>query len=333
MINSSSQFIRSIKKASFGCLFVFAWSFVQNSVAQSIEELELFDFGTIAIPDNGSESVLYFPRSLRNSSVSGSLAVVSVGTPGRYRLSGLTPSTSVEVTIETDLLVNELADASRTLSVTSYDLDDRFVTNVFGELELQIGGTLETSGTGGTYPDGPYSATTRLLATYWVPNAGQYVTDVFNIDMLVQVKTSFSLKESVGLSFGTLFARSAFEDQASLTLAPDGKFTFSNPGKTRLVILSKPQPGIIVVSGAAPNQSVNIELPTADVLLKSSRNPNGPHFIVSQFASIPERVGKTNQEGLLEIQVGATLSTQSTDGVSVYPAGTYEGVYELRVSY
>lgn len=323
---------RHFKEAPLGCLFVLLLGLPFCVLAQSVEELEPFQFGVLAIPSNSDVSVIELPRSGRNIVVTGSIVVVSSGVPGRYLLSGFPENTPIEVSANDTELLYAGAGGSERLKIVQYDAAD-VVTNNQGEAEIQLGASLQTTGNANFYEDGPYLSSTQLLLTYWESSIGEYVTRGFNIDIESEIRTGFSFEESKVMSFGTVFARATADDQAEFRLEPGGKFSLINRGDARFVSLSDPQPAVLTVSGAAPNRKLTIDLPEADILLRNTEESSAPYFILNQFVSAPSGAGRTDEEGILEIKLGGTLSTQLTSEAVVYPMGNYEATYDITVSY
>jgi len=89
----------------------------------------------------------------------------------------------------------------------------------------------------------------------------------------------------------------------------------------------------MAISGAAPNRQLSIDLPTSDIQLRNAEEPTAPYFILSDFVSSPSGTGRTDEDGVLEVFLGGTLSTQLTTEEVVYPAGTYQATYDITVSY
>lgn len=311
-----------------------AWLLALSPVraATEIEELSVFDFGTIAITGNGSVSVLEFPRSGRNLNVIGDIVVVAVGQPGRYRLTGFPPNTNIDVEIDDITLSAGGTGIPELLSVGSYDTGS-VRTNELGEVEFQLGASFSTSGNGGSYEDAPYSGNAQLRFHYWEPSLSDYVTVSENVTFAGEVRSSFELTEADRLNFGVLYAVGTPDDQASLRLFPDGRRDVTNAGNARIVSLTQPTPGVVAVSGAAPFRELDITVSATDVLLRHTQAPAGPHFILNAMATLPDQSGRTDEFGALEIRVGGTLNTQITATEVVYPAGTYEGTYTITVSY
>lgn len=327
-----SDIWKALKGAPVGCLLLVCAFLPLSARAQSVEVLDPFTFGVLAIPSNSAVSELELPRSGRNVVVTGSIVLVSLGQPGRYLLSELPANMPVEISAnDVDLTYAGVA-GSEALQVDQYDTTDT-VTNALGEAEIQLGAVLRTTGNGNLYEDGPYFGSTQLFLTYWQSDMGQYVTKGFTIELEAEIRTSFNLEETAALSFGTVFARATPADQAEFRLATDGKFSIVNPGNARFVSLSKPQPAVLSVSGAAPNRELAIDLPESDIQLRNTEEPEAPYFILNNFVSLPSSTGRTDENGLLEIFLGGTLSTQLTAEEIVYPAGTYEATYDITVSY
>nr|WP_281494804.1 DUF4402 domain-containing protein [Marinobacter sp. S6332] len=147
-----------------------------------------------------------------------------------------------------------------------------------------------------------------------------------------EVRSSFGLDQITPLQFGTLFAKTDPDHQASLRLLPDGRITIINNGDAKLVSLGVPAPARLLVTGAAPNRLLSIAVDASEIKLKLPGNPTAPYFTLTALETSPDSAGHTDRSGQLEIAVGGTLSTQKTQK-QVYPAGAYEATYSLTVSY
>lgn len=320
------------QEASWGCLFFAFMLSAPVMAAPVIEELVPLDFGVLAITANDSVSTFTFPRT-GNVAIEGTVVLVEKGQLGRYFLSGFPPNTSIDVEADNTDLTAGGTGTPEPLAAGSYDFND-LRTDDFGEAELLMGGTLSTSGNGGTYEDAPYSGPTQLRFRYWQPEEEAFVTNTLNIDLLGEVRTTLAIEEVQVMHFGTLFARTTPDDQASMTLSPGGAVSVSNPGDARIVSLSTPSPGALLITGAAPNRDLIVEPDSADVVLERQTNPAGaPHFILTGLSSDPQGTGRTDENGVLEILVGGTLNTQATADTLVYPSGVYEGTYQMTISY
>jgi hypothetical protein len=298
-----------------------------------IEPLQPLDFGTLAIPANDSIGAFTYPRSGHNASIEGHLVRVAPGMPGRYALSGFPADTLLDVTLEATTLTAGGSGIPEPLQVVSYDVGE-LRSNALGEAELVLGARLTTTGNGGVYQDAPYHGTTVLRLDYWHPDEKAYVFSVETIDLKAEVRSTLAVEQVSALNFGTLFARATPDHQARLTLAPNGAIDISNPGTSRFVSLSRPEPAVIRVSGAAPNYLLQITPQASEVQLRHTQNPLGsPHFILDPLVTSPAGSGTTDANGELVIRVGGTLHTALTPTVQIYPSGTYQGSYELTVEY
>lgn len=321
------------QEVSRGCLLLFLLLIPSSLWAQIVvDELEPFDFGTLAIPSNTAVSELVFPRTGRNLTIEGDIVLVERGTTGRYLLSGFPPNVSIELEVDdTELRAED--GLTEPLDIDQYDAND-LVANEAGEVELQLGGRLQTSGTGEPHEDSLYTGSTTLRFEYWEPEQGDFVTSSANIDLATEVRTSINVEEAQALHFGTLFARTSADDQASLTLSPEGGIEISSPGASRLVQLEPPEVGVLQITGAAANVDLAIEADSGPVLLEHSESPgSAPHFVLDPIKTSPEESGRTDGDGFLEIRVGGTLTTEETAETTVYPEGVYQGTYEMTISY
>lgn len=324
------------KEAPARCLFLLLLSgfSMPSSAAPAIEELNVLDFGALAITGNNSKSTLQLPRSGRNLVIIGSMVLVAKGEPGRYRLTGFPPNTNIELDIGKATRIVSDSGIARPVSVHSYDTG-RVRTNEAGEADFQLGAFFSTSGKGGSYEDATYKGSAEIRLYYWDSSVSKYVTESDKLDLRVKVRSSFALDESEPMMFGTLFAEGEPDKQASFRLFPDGRRKIENAGMARILSLSPPQPAILAISGAAPNRRLTIAVdePATDIIMRHKNNPAGPHFILSDIETSPSSNGRTDDTGELEISVGATLKTEKRSPSFVYPAGTYEATYSVTVSY
>jgi len=329
-----SATVNAMKKGvPLRCLFFLGFLSIQPvTAAPGMEQLSALDFGTLAVVSNGSVSTLELSHSGRVIAVTGGLVVVAEGAPGRFRLTGFPPDTVIDVTADEAFVSAGGTGLPERIKVADYTTA-RIQTSAAGEAEVQLGASFSTSGNSGSYEDAPYTGDTQLRFDYWDPGAGTFVSFGRTIDLVGAIRSNLQLSESTGLNFGTLFAQGASNGQASLKLLPDGRVDISQSGDARLLSLSKPLPAKILVSGAAPDTELTIDLQSSDVLVKHSANPTGPHFVLGDMTASPSDSGRTDQDGFLEISVGGTLSTQLTAGTVIYPAGSYEGSFSLLVSY
>ncbi|MDI9244470.1 DUF4402 domain-containing protein [Marinobacter sp. CHS3-4] len=317
---------------AFLCLVFLLLLYVPRSnAAPAIEELAPLDFGTVAVPDNSLVSSLSLSRSERIQ-IEGAFILISSGTAGRLRLTGFPANVGVEIDADLAELDIEGATISERLSVTAYDFGD-IRTDSNGSVDIFFGGTIETSGNGQAYEDGPYDGTAQFRFTYWNPDINDYsvVSDQFSF--AATLSTGLNIESVQSLNFGTIFARTTNADQASIILSPGGGLGIDNPGDSRIVSLSDPEPGLISIVGAAPNRELSVVPDATDVLLVNGAEPSAPHFVLSDITTLLSNEGRTDSDGYMEIRVGGTLTTEQTDTTIVYPDGTYEGTYIIEISY
>lgn len=291
-------------------------------------------FGTIAIPENSSV-LTYDVRPSGNMRVDAGIIVAAPGAPATFRLTGFPPNESISVSVPDVVLVRTTGGFTPTFEVIQFSASP-LITDSLGQGLLHLGATLSTSGTGQNYLDGDYRPSVAVSATFlfWSPEEGAFVTRNQTFDIGVDLRTSLTLEEQQPFSFGTLFARSEPGHTASLQIAPNGAYSVSESGSARMVSIVAPRPGVIRVSGAAPNYDVAITLQSDPVTLRRSGAPvSAPGLVVSDFVSSPAGVGRTNDQGQLDIRVGGRLSTELTPAPYVYPQGVYTGTYTLTVTY
>jgi len=318
-------------------LFVttFIWTLTSSPAYSQplIEELQRLSFGTLAIPSNTSVSRFTFPSTSNNTVIEGQFVLITRGAPGNYRLSGFPAFTPLNVSLDPTTLTATGLGLSESMTVDNYDVSQP-TTDALGNAELTLGARLNTSANGNGYADTSYSGTTTLRVDYWQPDENAFVFNSRIIDLEAQLRTTVALNEEQQLHFGTLFARTSTSEQAVLTLSPSGTYTVSEPEGTRLVVLVRPELGVVKVSGAAPFNNLTITPQSTDVLLRHAEFPeNAPHFILSTIVTSPDTTGRIDENGELLISIGGTLRTELTASSVIYPSGEYEGTYELTVSY
>lgn len=301
--------------------------------APLIEEQQSLDFGTLAVTANASVSRFTYPYTDNNLNIEGQLVLVQRGRPGHYSFSGFPANTPLTVSVTSTTLSAGGTGTPELLTIDDFSFAE-LTTNAQGEAELWLGGRLSTSGNGGDYVDAAYSGSTQLRVDYWQPAVSDYVFNTLIIDIDAAMQSTLSLTEQQPLDFGTLFARTSTTAQATLSLSPSGTYSVSEPDGSRLVSITKPQPAIVLVSGAAPSYNMTITPQAGDVLLQHTVSPgSSPHFILSDLITSPDGIGRTDENGELLINIGGTLKIEQTPSVEVYPAGVYEGTYQLTVSY
>jgi hypothetical protein len=301
------------------------------SAAPDIEELSFLSFGTLAVPDNSSVSTYTFSRSGRPT-IEGSVIVISPGSTGRLRLTGFPQNVGIEIDADLAALTAGGTGVPEPLMVISYDFGE-VRSNAEGSVDVVFGGTWETSGNGGTYEDALYLDTAQFRFTFWNPDINDFAVVSKIVNLETTLSTGLNIEDVQSLHFGTLFARTTADDQASLTLSPQGEIALNNPGEARLASLSQPEPGIVMITGAAANRELSVVPQSGDVLLENAAEPSAPHFILSALVTALSNGGRTDDDGNLEIRIGGTLTTEETGATTVYSAGRYEGTYTVEISY
>lgn len=297
-----------------------------------VEEVQL-DFGELAVPDNAAPvKTIRIPVA---GQVDADVGIIQVSGParGQYRLSGFPPNTRISVSASNASLT--AGGLGRPPLFTFTDLaSNEPLTDDFGNADLIITGSLETSATKQGYPDAPYEGTAIIELSYWSPKFERVVPLTEVIDLKVRVSTALDLTELDSLRFGRISAATGTTgDQAELVLAPDGSYAVKSATQARIVPLNGQAPATILVEGAAALYDLEISVQASPVFLTHQNLPGAPKFEVTDFTTLPAGTGRTDRDGQLEIQVGATLKTEETDFAKVYPEGNYSGSYNLTVQY
>ena len=196
-----------------------------------------------------------------------------------------------------------------------------------------MAGELSTSATGESYPDAPYQTDVIIELSYYSADADGVVSVTETIELNVEAATGLDLIEESVLDFGRLAATAAPGVQASMVLSPDGTVTTSNSGAARVVAISGSSPALISVQGAAALYDLVISVQSTPIYLTHETLPGSPRFEITDFKTIPAGIGRSDRDGNLEIQVGATLNTEDVTPSQAYPDGNYSGTYILTVEY
>lgn len=302
------------------------------SAAPVVEEEVRLDFGLLAIPENSAPA-----KSLElpvTGAVESDPGIIQIAPPvrGQFRLSGFPPNTRISVTSSSANLTAGGQGQPPVLEFTDI-VSNEPLTDDLGAADLVIAGTLITSATGQGYPDAPYEGSAIVEVSYWSPIFEQMVSQSESVEIRAGVSTALDLSEVNRLSFGRIAATAGTDGQASLILEPDGDYRAVNTSDARIVPLNGASPATILVEGAAAFYDLIIQGPTGSVFLSHENLGSAPRFEVTDFVTLPSGTGRTNRDGQLEIQVGATLKTESVVSARAYPEGIYSGTYELTVEY
>lgn len=298
-----------------------------------IEEERRLNFGLLAVSSNSAVSRFNVPRTGSNITIEGQFIMIDRGTTASFRFSGFPAFTDLSINIDNAVLIAGTSGIPESLSVDNFDFS-ALTTDVNGEAELSLGARLSTTGSGAGYVDAEFSGTTLLRVDYWQPDVGAFVSNSTTIEIDTELQSTLTIEEEQMMNFGTLFAQSDNSNQAVLSLRTNGAFSISEPGNSRLVSLTRPNNGVLKVSGAAPFNSLFITPQVSDVLLEHTERPeSAPHFILSNLITTPNVSGTSDSNGELIIEIGGELKTELTTTPTHYPSGQYEGTYELTVTY
>lgn len=114
-----------------------------------------FYFGKIAIPDNNSVSTVTIPVTGTPTSTS-KILIIEPGHPGVYTLTEFSPYTTISLSADIPAYSNSPIPGTQQFIITALDIPTSIKTDSTGSVQFKIGGTLSTSGLGGTY-QGPAS--------------------------------------------------------------------------------------------------------------------------------------------------------------------------------
>lgn len=143
------------------CALVLCAGLVWSSAARSaITEIQPLDFGQWAITNNtGFKTITVNP----NGSFSNSPGLVNIVRPpqqGVYRVDGLPPFTAVASVNVT--MIDPMHGGNQVFTLESFQVVYDPTTNSSGEVNITLGATAKTTGTGVPYDDAVYNGTLQL---------------------------------------------------------------------------------------------------------------------------------------------------------------------------
>lgn len=293
--------------------------------------LQELDFGTIAVRDNAGVAAVKV--SARGApAYSGGVVFIAAPTPGHYRVSGLPPFVTLTPRLPATqaALPAQIGGPVLTLTQAVFQPTEPR-TNAEGEVEFQLGASMQTSGDGQPYADGVYHAFPALELDFVYEDKLQ--TARLDLNATINLRSTLELSELEALNFGRLVALGSSSERASYVLQPNGAAHIITPGQTRLLRYGDSSPARIRVSGGAPFASFHIELPSESVLLThSSRSADVAQFEVDDFSVLPlPGELKLDSSGNLDLRIGATLKTEQSS--RRYADGEYLGTYSITVNY
>lgn len=135
---------------------------------EQIRQTQALWFGEIVITDNQTPQRMALDPNLGTVADSG-IVIMQSGRPGIFFFDGFASNFLVNVSLEpaSSLTSHELGN----LSTPQFEIDpvlevESFNTDINGQYELRIFGSLTSSGTGDNYIDGIYYRPYRLLINY-----------------------------------------------------------------------------------------------------------------------------------------------------------------------
>lgn len=297
-----------------------------------IMELQALNFGVLALTSNIAPSHLVVsPQG--NATYGANLISIGPPTPGRYRLSGYPPHTSMSASLNPANLALRGTGPGEQLSISSASTNPVLLfTDHNGVVEFSLGATLSTSGNGLFYGDGPYLGRSILVLNFEYNS--ETVQSYQYIDAAVELRSALELTQIDSLSFGQIAVFSSNTAQATISLTPSGQIGISNTPSARVIRFGGERPGRFRVSSGAAYASVTVNLPTETIyLIHSSQSPFVARLLVENFAFQPNSSGtlKLDSTGTAEFRIGASLSTEQT--AKPYQDGVYRGIFPLTVEY
>lgn len=127
-----------------------------SAVAAIVEQQQL-NFGTFAIADNSVISSLIIPYNGQTPSISGGIAFISPGNPGIYRLESFPANTALIISVTgSNLIYLGYHPTAEPLQMNAFT-HPTLTTDSLGEALIELGATVNTTGSGVPYLDGPYT--------------------------------------------------------------------------------------------------------------------------------------------------------------------------------
>jgi hypothetical protein len=179
---------------------------------------------------------------------------------------------------------------------------------------------------------------TALLTT----GQAQAQSQTVNYSASVTVQNTFTVGGWENVSFGTVAAVAAptAGTQAQIVLQPITAATTVTQGSggsaSRLLIITAPAPGKIMINNAPPNTTFTIT-PGGTIQLINPASSTDTQFDFTPSAVAMDYNPTTDATGTLNVMVGGTLATrlQQASGSESggYADGTYTGTYAVTLAY
>lgn len=149
MLRQTANWKRLLRWVILPASFVFYADFAVGQSFTFTREVDLY-FGELAITSNASVSSTTIRRNGTTSNT-GTIFVIAVGNPGEYTISGATPFVALNLSIPLPVDSSATFPGTQQLRLSAVDMPSVVTPNTSGEVTFKIGGTLQTSGNGGTY--------------------------------------------------------------------------------------------------------------------------------------------------------------------------------------
>ncbi|MFC1750716.1 DUF4402 domain-containing protein [Pseudomonadota bacterium] len=289
------------------------------------------DFGLVAVKNNDSVSTLSISHGGAVTFV-GDVIPIGGAMRGEYNLTGFPANVMLDFTwIDGTLSAGGLG-LPELLQVTDYE-NPVTMSDTNGEASVPVGASLKTNGSSVMYGDATYTGDITVRVRYWSPPDVDYLIFQDTVVFTAELQSSINLIEDQVLTLGSVAAYTDPVLTATMVLGTDGKISsIVNAGTARITTLGGALAGVVRVSGAAPNYGVTITPEAGSIFLTHTLPGDLARFIVKDFVTSPTNPdGRTDSNGDLVIKIGATLETEATS--KIYENGTYNGTYDLTVSY
>jgi hypothetical protein len=141
--------------------------FVPFLFAQTIEQSEALDLGTVAVLDNSEVGTISINRTafIRTT---GGVRLLRAGRPGVFSARGFDSNRRLYITVQANqsgTVTTEVS--SQQFTVQSYDHEEFIVTDDDGNADFSVGAVFATSGSGPTnFRDTVYAATYTVTVNY-----------------------------------------------------------------------------------------------------------------------------------------------------------------------
>ena len=121
--------------------------------------------GTFAIIGNSVKSSISISVNDRASRTN-SIQIISSGQAGQFRLINYPPYTRLLITPLLPQITSVFAGTTEQFTLTEIDIQNSVITDSSGEASIRVGGTLESSGNGGSYLETIYNLNIMLSVNY-----------------------------------------------------------------------------------------------------------------------------------------------------------------------